>query len=381
MGRELAANLQGSLVPDVGSLATGAELVWDQAEDAVGSGEGHTRPQILAVAGGHGSPGRSTVALGLATALGAAVPTILVDADDSGPSLAAMLDADPTRNLGMLAHADPQTPGEWDRAIAREVQPIRASCPHGAVLCGLPKPEMRGALAPVLVGRLLDELARRYRYVVLDLGAGLSGADATTQHLSVRRADQVLLVATPDIVGLLHARRALAALQGQCSVPQDRVALVVNRWDPCFHHGRSEIEWALELPVAAIVPHDHRAAQDALAAQRPLVLARRSRAASALLDLAGRLHAGEIVLPAEPEQSGLGGWGWRVAAGLSSAASGPAAAVAGLWNAAGSRARAASQAQLAPPPGAAAAAVALAGPAPGAAAQPAEIGDGLDRAA
>jgi len=46
-----------------------------------------------------------------------------------------------------------------------------------------------------------------------------------------------------------------------------------------------------------VVPHDHRAAQTALAAQRPLVLDRRSAAARSLLDLASRLHAGRIELP------------------------------------------------------------------------------------
>jgi hypothetical protein len=59
---------------------------------------------VLALASGHGSPGRTTVALNLAAALGAVSPTVLVDADLGGPSLAAHLDLDPTRNLYMAKY-------------------------------------------------------------------------------------------------------------------------------------------------------------------------------------------------------------------------------------------------------------------------------------
>ncbi|MCX6023515.1 MAG: hypothetical protein NTZ05_17640 [Chloroflexi bacterium] len=59
----------------------------------------------LAVLSGHGSPGRTTVALNLAVALGAVAPTVILDADLSESSLAPYLDVDPTRNLYMLAHA------------------------------------------------------------------------------------------------------------------------------------------------------------------------------------------------------------------------------------------------------------------------------------
>src|SRR5581483_12362884 len=47
---------------------------------------------LLALASGHGSPGRTTMAVSLAAALGAVAPTVLVDADVFGPSVAAHLD-------------------------------------------------------------------------------------------------------------------------------------------------------------------------------------------------------------------------------------------------------------------------------------------------
>lgn len=263
---------------------------------------------VLAVASGHGSPGRTVVALSLAAALGAVAPTVLVDADLSGPSLAAYLDADPTRNLYMLAHAEPDAPREWERAIEQETQPLAARSPHGAVLCGVPKPEMRTGISARFFERLVAELQRRYRYVILDVGADLLGSEAALHRAALGLAGQVLLVASADLVGLWHARTALGLLRTHLQLGPERVALIINRHDRRYHHGRAEIEWALGVATAAVIPYDHGGAQRALAAQRPLVLAGRSRAGRALLDLAERVHGGDIALPPEPARDRRPGW-------------------------------------------------------------------------
>jgi MinD-like ATPase involved in chromosome partitioning or flagellar assembly len=257
---------------------------------------------VIAVAGGPGSPGRTTVALNVATALGAVAPTILVDADISGPAVAAAIDADPTRNLSMLVHAEPATAREWDQAISQEAQPIAPRCPQGSVLCGVPKPEMRSAIPSRFIQELIAELRARYRYVILDVGPDLLGPDGGIHRVALGLADQILLVASADIVGLWRARTSLGLLQAH-QIDLKRVALTVNRHDRRYHHGRSDIEWALNLPTAAVVPYDHRSVQRALAAQRPLILEDRSRAGRALMDLAERVHGGAVLLPPEPTES------------------------------------------------------------------------------
>ena len=257
----------------------------------------------ISVASGHGGPGRTTVALNLAAALGAVAPTVLVDADLSGPSMAAYLDADPTRNLYMLAHAEPETPGDWGRAIEQETQPLSPRSPHGVVICGVPKAEMRAGVSARFFERLLAELRQRYRYVVVDVGADLLGSEASLHRTALGLAQQVLLVASGDLVGLWHARSALGLLKNTLQLGPDRVALVINRHDRRYHHGRTEIEWALGLPAAGVIPYDHGAAERALAAQTPLVM-EGGRAGRALLELAERVHRGSILLP--PEQASTG---------------------------------------------------------------------------
>jgi len=244
--------------------ARAGELVTARAIEAtprrvappVARAEGAAALTVLAVAGGHGSPGRTTLAVNLAGALGSVAPTLLVDADMTSPSVAAYLDLDPTRNLYVLAHAEPDAPGTWERAIAQETPPLAAPSAYGAVLCGVPKPEMRAAVTSHFLERLVDELRRRHRYVVLDLGAELLDAEAVLHRAVLALADQVLLIASADLVGLSRARTALARLEAPIGLDPERVALVVNRHDERFHHGRAEIDWGLERPVAAMIPYD-----------------------------------------------------------------------------------------------------------------------------
>jgi len=253
---------------------------------------------VIALASGYGSPGRTTVAVSLAAALGAVAPTILVDADLSGPAVAACLDADPTRNISMVVHADPETARDWDRAVAQETQPLHPRSPHGVVLCGVPKPEMRSAISVRFFERLIAELRQRYRYVILDVGADLIGTEMRVHRAALTQAQQVLLVTSGDLVGLWRARTALSLFETQLAVSQERVALVINRHDHRHHHGRSEIEWALGLPAAAVVAYDHRSVERATAAQHPVVF-ERGRASRALIDLAERIHGGRILLQQE----------------------------------------------------------------------------------
>ncbi|CCF85425.1 AAA family ATPase [Nitrolancea hollandica] len=263
---------------------------------------------VIAVVSGHGSPGRTTVALNLAAALAADASTVLVDADLAGPSLAAYLDADPTRNLAMLAHANPTTSEDWERTLAQETQPLGVDHPNADLLCGVPKPELTRAVSGEFFERLLIELGRRYRYVVLDIGAEIRGAEVAVHRTALTLASQILLVASADLVGLWHARATLGLLQSQLRLDPARLHLVINRHDRRFHHSRTEIEWALGTPMAALIPYDHQRVQRALLAQRPLVDDRRGPASRALLDLAERIQGERLTLPLEHADVGEPGW-------------------------------------------------------------------------
>jgi MinD-like ATPase involved in chromosome partitioning or flagellar assembly len=270
-------------------------------------------PGIIAVAGGMGSPGRTTVAINLAAALGAAAPTVLVEADLCAPALAGYLDRDPSRNLCTLAHAVREEPRAWGPALADELQPLARQSPLGVVLCGPPKREMRTSIAPAFLERLLVELAHRYQYVVVDVGPDLLGMEtaAATHRAALASAHHVLLVSASDLVGLWHARTALDQFERQLGIDRRSVNLILNRYDARYHHGRSEVEWHLGAPIAAVVPFDHQASQQAIAEQRPLVVDPTSRASRALIGLAERVHDGKLRLPIEPARRDRSEPWWR----------------------------------------------------------------------
>lgn len=261
------------------------------------------RSSVIAVASGYGSPGRTTVAINLAAALGIA-PAVLVDADLDGPSVAAYLDVNPTRNLSMVVHGPagrPETSRDWAHALDAELQPLARRSPQAVVLCGVPKPEMTARVTLPLFERLLSELQQRYRYVIVDVGAALSPADVI-HRAAVQQARHVLVVGSADLPGLWHLRRALALLRDDLHVDHERLAVVVNRYERRFDHSRAEIEWALGLPLAAIVPYDHAAVRRAMVLQQPLVCVSRGPGTRALLDLSERVYGEAIHLPPDPEK-------------------------------------------------------------------------------
>jgi MinD superfamily P-loop ATPase len=269
---------------------------------------------IVAVTGGAGSPGRTTVAINLAVALGAGAPTALVEVDLSAPAVAAYLDCDPSRNVCTLAHAVRDDPRLWGTALADELQPIGPRSVSAVVLCGPPKREMRTSVAPSLLEPLVAELTRRFRWIILDVGAELLGMDsaATNHRAALTLAHRVLVVARADLVGIWHTRTALDQLEHLVGIERQRVHLVLNRYDARFHHSRQEVEWHLGVPVAAVIPLDHAAMQRALSEQRPVVLDTRTRAARALLSLAERMNAGKLRLPPEPAGRSRTSWWQRL---------------------------------------------------------------------
>lgn len=268
---------------------------------------------VIAVCGGAGSPGRTTLAINLATALGAAAPTVLVELDLCAPAIAAYLDADPSRNVCTLAHAVRDDPHLWGPALSDELQPLGSGATTQALLlCGPPKREMRTTLGPALVERLVDELVQRFQWVILDVGPELIGIETApaAHRAALARADHLLLVGAADFVGVWHARTALEHVERLLGIERRKVNVILNRHDARFHHSRQEVEWHLRAPVVAIIPFDHTGQQRAMLEQRPAVLDTSSRAGRALLSLAEGLHDGKLRLPLPASAGTRSAW-WR----------------------------------------------------------------------
>jgi MinD-like ATPase involved in chromosome partitioning or flagellar assembly len=202
---------------------------------------------LIAVVSVKGSPGASTLGLGLA-ARWPQPGAVLVEADPAGGDLAARFGLYHKPGLSTMAldtrslQAKPQ-PGEWTQ---------RLPCGVAVVLAG-PGPAAAASLT-TLGGRLpqlLRLLAGQYPAVVVDAGRW---QPATPADLLLRAADVVLLVARPTSDEIRQVDARIQALHELASDVRLVLVGVHGAWPA------REIAAALHVPVAQVVPVDRRGA-------------------------------------------------------------------------------------------------------------------------
>lgn len=259
---------------------------------------------MVAVWGPTGAPGRTTVAVGLAAELAAlGRPTLLVDADTYGPSIAqvlALLDD----SAGLAAAVRAANQGSLD--VDRLVRLSPSVLPGLRVLTGLARPsrwpELR-ASGLELVWQVARQLAA---WTVVDCGFGLELDEEISHDTAVPRrnaatlsalsaADLVFAVGTADPVGLQRLVRGLQDL-AEVLPPGHRPRVVVTRVrsSAVGPHPYRRVTEALArfagVTDAVLIPDDRSAHDAALLAGRTLgEVAARSPARRALAELAAEL--------------------------------------------------------------------------------------------
>jgi Flp pilus assembly CpaE family ATPase len=210
-----------------------------QVSEGGGAGRDDDGPEdgglIIAVWGPAGAPGRTTVALNLASELARlGQPTVLVDADTYGGCIAqslSLLDEAP----GLAAATRSADQGSLDLAVLARLAP--EVCPGLRVLTGIPKAERWPELRAAALEHVLSLSRSLGRFTIIDCGFSLEDDEelsydtlaprrnaATLTSLAV--ADQVLAVGAGDPIGLQRLVRGLQEL-GTVASPSPRV--VINR--------------------------------------------------------------------------------------------------------------------------------------------------------
>src|SRR3990170_4176401 len=238
------------------------------SEQVPDSGEGHDdgggEGQVIALVSGKGAPGKTTVAIGLAAALGnAGRRVVLVDADLRGGNVGPYLDLDPRLGLVGLAFGGN---GISERVrIEDELQ----EGPGFAVLTGVERPETSSSVSAELLAATVIALRRRFDVVVADAGQAIPVIQPPATDSLLRLADRVLVVTCGDLVSLWNARAAVRHLREGLGLAPEAMAVVLNRREGRGRYGMAEVERALGMPVLAAVPEDRRAARRAVEAQLP----------------------------------------------------------------------------------------------------------------
>src|SRR5262249_28399880 len=160
------------------------------------------RGSLIAVYSPKGGVGTTTVATSLAVALAARNARVaVVDLDLQFGDVGVVLDLKSNSGIGDLLG----TEGAVDDGIVGEVF-ARHSSGVQALLAPADPTDM-GSVDVAAVIKLLERMRASFDYVVLDLWSALEELALAT----LRAADRVVLVTTPEVPSLRHLRRIMNA--------------------------------------------------------------------------------------------------------------------------------------------------------------------------
>ncbi|MCB2174939.1 MAG: hypothetical protein KQH57_03970 [Actinomycetales bacterium] len=262
----------------------------------------HDRGHLVAVWGPTGAPGRTTVALGLAEALGDE-GCLLVDADTYGGTVAAtigMLDEAP----GIAAACRAAATGRLDRLALGALTPVVV--PGVRVLSGISRPDRWPEVPAAHLEQVWAAARELDPWTVVDCGFCLERDEALSYDTrapqrngatisALTEADAVVVVGAADPIGLQRLVRGLMDLDDL--VPGVRRFVVVTKVRAAVAGTRpaDAVRDALSRYAGVEDPHllgwDQSACDAAMLAGRlPGEAARGSALHRGLVDLAGALR-------------------------------------------------------------------------------------------
>ena len=203
---------------------------------------------IIVIASGKGGTGKSTVSVGLGTALAkSGSRVLLIDCDSGMRGLDIMLGVE--QNL-VFDIADAVS---GSCTVENTVYP----CPDKKGLFLMPAPlNAYDEVAPQILGQLVDGVADIFDYVIIDSPAGVgSGFEAAAFP-----AKRALVVVNTEPTSIRGARTVAARLR-ECGV--DNIRLVINRFNKNtfrkmgLYRDLDEVIDITALRLIGIVPEDH----------------------------------------------------------------------------------------------------------------------------
>ena len=143
------------------------------------------------------------------------------------------------------------------------------------ILAGSDNFDRPGAADAGPIEELLRLLARQYDYIVVDAGSQINSCTVA----SLYAADQMFLVANPDVPSVRNSQRLLDRVR-QLGAAGERVRVLLNRAAEPYPIPPKQIEGALGHPIHQTFPSDYKTVSTALNSGVPLALAGSSEIAS-----------------------------------------------------------------------------------------------------
>lgn len=234
--------------------------------------------QVFAFVGAKGGVGTTTVAVNVATTLGACcrpASTLLMDMHRSGGDAAVFVGVEPKFTLADAVENAARLDENFLRTLVTRVGP---GVDLLAATDGVPTaPADASALRAVIASA-----AGIYRFVVLDVpradAAALDALDAATA---------IVIVANQELATVRSAHRLAGRLRLRYGA--GRLSAVVSRSDQQSPIAHDEVERAIGVQVVHMIPSDYRVAVQALTKGRPIALDNHNELSGSLKKFAYRL--------------------------------------------------------------------------------------------
>ncbi len=241
--------------------------------------------RIIVVTSGKGGVGKTTFTANMGMALAKMGRQVaLVDADFG------------LRNLDLLLGLENRIVYTAIEVLARECRLEQALVKDkrqpNLVLLPAAQNRTKDAVSPDQMKLLVNALAQKYQYVLLDSPAGIEMGFKN----AIAPAKEALIITTPEIASVRDADRVVGLLEAQGI---KRIHLIINRIRPAMVRANDmmsvhDVQELLAIPLIGIIPDDERVIVSTNRGE-PLVLSENpSLAATAFENIARRLE-GETV--------------------------------------------------------------------------------------
>lgn len=278
------------------ALATEADRRARAPKSEGGSASPRGRGKLVVVTSPKGGVGATMIATNLAVALRqmGGMRVMLADFGLQFGDVGVQLNLWSKHTLqDLLARVD-----EIDDAMLSHVVQQHSSGIHALLAPGAP--EAAGEVAAEQVDVILDRLLERYSYVIVDTWSFLEEVTMTL----LRRADEVLVVTTPEVPALKNTKHFLEYVRQQALV-EGRITLVLNRFPSVNGITLEDVQQHLGQAVGANIPSEGQLVTHTINRGVPVVVSHaQSWVAQSLLRLAAHVAGDKVSTISLAPQSG-----------------------------------------------------------------------------
>lgn len=278
------------------ALATEADRRARAPKSEGGSAGPRGRGKLVVVTSPKGGVGATMIATNLAVALRqmGGLRVMLADFGLQFGDVGVQLNLWSKHTLqDLLARVD-----EIDDAMLSHVVQQHSTGIHALLAPGAP--EAAGEVAAEQVDVILDRLLERYSYVIVDTWSFLEEVTMTL----LRRADEVLVVTTPEVPALKNTKHFLEYVRQQALV-EGRITLVLNRFPSVNGITLEDVQQHLGQAVGANIPSEGQLVTHTINRGVPVVVSHaQSWVAQSLLRLAAHVAGDKVSTISLAPQSG-----------------------------------------------------------------------------